>query len=262
MTRETIFQRPMFKHRMFQHPLFLHPMFDLSFKDPASRTEYWSVYLRYFLLGLASVIVYFVLGAILVTVESTGSLFAVIFVCLLVAEALLFIVFGFAVTARRCIDIGINPLFTLLVCIPYIGFAAAIVLGLLETGSVKNNKVESAKTEKASSATFTSSGFDGEKDFKNDAYKIYLTKAYQIEKNDTLGKFICTERLFSTVDEALAYADYLEKNKALKQQEIEKAKADLERAQSGQAVKDCPHCKRWNAKDAKNCQWCQQPLDA
>lgn len=252
----------MFKHRMFQHPFFHHPMFDMSFKDPASRTEYWTVYLRYCLLGLASVVVYFVLGALLSAITHSSGFVAVVFVCLFVAEALLFMVFGFAVTARRCIDIGINPLFTLLVCIPYIGFAAAIVLGLLETGSVKNNKAENQTAGKTTASTWTSSGFVGEKDFTNDAYKIYLTKAYQIEKNDTLGKFVCTERLFSTVDEALVYADYLEKNKALKQQEIEKAKADLERAQTVQAVKDCPHCKRWNTKDAKACQWCQQPLDA
>jgi uncharacterized membrane protein YhaH (DUF805 family) len=262
MTRETIFKRPMFKHRMFQHPFFHHPMFDISFKDPATRTEYWTVYLRYFLLGLASIVVYFILGALLGAITHSDGFVAVVFVCLFVAEALLFIVFGFAVTARRCIDIGINPLFTLLVCIPYIGFAAAIVLGLLETGSVKNRKADNETAGKTTASTLTSSGFVGEKDFTNDAYKIYLTKAYQIEKNDTLGKFVCTERLFSTVDEALVYADHLEKNKALKQQEIEKAKADLERAQSGQAVKDCPHCKRWNAKDAKSCQWCQQPLDA
>jgi uncharacterized membrane protein YhaH (DUF805 family) len=248
---------------MFQNPLFHHPMFDISFKDPASRTEYWTVYLRYFLLGLGSVIAYFVLGGILNFIDRSGSLFAIVSVPLLIVEVLFFIVFTFAVTARRCIDIGINPLFTLLICVPYIGLAAAIVLGLLETGSVNNNKVESEKeNSKAPLSSVPLSEFNGEKDFKNDAYKIYLTKAYQIEKNETLGKFVCTERLFSNIDEALDYADYLEKNKALKQQEIEKAKADLERAQSGQAVKDCPHCKKWNTKDAKNCQWCNQPLDA
>jgi hypothetical protein len=53
-------------------------------------------------------------------------------------------------------------------------------------------------------------GFSGDKDLANDGYKIYLVKKHKIEKNDALGKFICNERLFNSIDEALAFADSLE----------------------------------------------------
>ena len=49
-----------------------------------------------------------------------------------------------------------------------------------------------------------------DKDLTNDAYKIYLVKKYEIEKNDVLSKFICNNRLFATVDEALEFAHSLE----------------------------------------------------
>lgn len=49
-----------------------------------------------------------------------------------------------------------------------------------------------------------------DKNLSNDAYKIYLVKKYEIEKNDVLAKFICNDRLFATVDEALEFAHSLE----------------------------------------------------
>jgi hypothetical protein len=53
-------------------------------------------------------------------------------------------------------------------------------------------------------------GFSGEKVLTNDGYKIYLVKKHKIEKNDVLGKFVCSERLFDSIDEALVFADSLE----------------------------------------------------
>ena len=53
-------------------------------------------------------------------------------------------------------------------------------------------------------------GFRGDKKLANDGYKIYLVKKHKIEKNDALGKFLCGDRLFESVDEALAFADSLE----------------------------------------------------
>ena len=55
-------------------------------------------------------------------------------------------------------------------------------------------------------------GFSGEKKLSNDGYKIYLVKKYGIEKNDVLGKFVCSERLFESIDEALVFADSLEEH--------------------------------------------------
>lgn len=55
--------------------------------------------------------------------------------------------------------------------------------------------------------------FSGDLDLRSDAYIIYLTKTYKIEKNDALGKIICADRLFNNVDEALSFADTLESKK-------------------------------------------------
>lgn len=47
-------------------------------------------------------------------------------------------------------------------------------------------------------------------DLKTDAYRVFLVKKYKIEKNEALGKMVVGERVFDTIDEALAYADSLE----------------------------------------------------
>ena len=56
--------------------------------------------------------------------------------------------------------------------------------------------------------------FSGEKVLTNDGYKIYLVKKHAIEKNDVLGKFVCSEQLFESIDEALAFADSLENSES------------------------------------------------
>jgi hypothetical protein len=52
--------------------------------------------------------------------------------------------------------------------------------------------------------------FIGYADTKNDAYKIYLTKKYDIAFNSTLNKFICENKLFDNVEEALKYGKDLD----------------------------------------------------
>ena len=56
------------------------------------------------------------------------------------------------------------------------------------------------------------------RDLSSDAYKLYLAKKYSIERNDVFEKFVCNERLFSTLDEALIHADSLEEHADLKPQ--------------------------------------------
>jgi len=46
-------------------------------------------------------------------------------------------------------------------------------------------------------------------DITNDAYRIFLTKKYGIEKNLALNKIICGNSLFDNIDDALIYADSL-----------------------------------------------------
>ena len=45
-----------------------------------------------------------------------------------------------------------------------------------------------------------------ERVLSNDAYKIYLTRSYPIERNDLLGKFIYQDKLYDSADDALAAA--------------------------------------------------------
>ena len=49
-----------------------------------------------------------------------------------------------------------------------------------------------------------------ERDLNSDAYKLYLGKKYEIQRNDLFHKFECKEKLFESLDEALAFADELE----------------------------------------------------
>ena len=53
----------------------------------------------------------------------------------------------------------------------------------------------------------TLGAFQQERDLTSGAYQLYLVRKYQIEKNDTLGKYSVQDtRLFETLDEALADA--------------------------------------------------------
>ena len=54
-----------------------------------------------------------------------------------------------------------------------------------------------------------------ERDLSSDAYKIWLGKTYSIVKNDLFEKYECDEKLFDTLDEAISYADRLEREKRL-----------------------------------------------
>lgn len=44
-------------------------------------------------------------------------------------------------------------------------------------------------------------------DISNDAYKIYLVRKYKIERNEALQKVIVENRLFESIEDALAFAD-------------------------------------------------------
>lgn len=51
--------------------------------------------------------------------------------------------------------------------------------------------------------------FDQARDLSSDAYQLYLVHKYQIEKNDTLGKYsLRDERLFATIEQALSAAHH------------------------------------------------------
>jgi len=85
--------------------------------------------------------------------------------------------------------------------------------------------------------------FAGERLLSNDAYKIYLTKKYVIEKNEALGKFICADSLFSTIDEALAFANEKEldgKAKPASPAQYRQSEAELDTVTEAVVIKAVP----------------------
>ena len=82
--------------------------------------------------------------------------------------------------------------------------------------------------------------FTGDKNLENNAYKIFLTKKYLIEKNEALGQFISQDELFNTIEEALEYANNLE-SEAAKIKEIKSNEALLKVKERVGYVRDNLH---------------------
>lgn len=65
---------------------------------------------------------------------------------------------------------------------------------------------------------------------ENAQYRLWLVSKYAIERNDVLGEVICGEKSFKSVDEALQFADGIEKAKRAdakaKAEEVEAAHAE------------------------------------
>lgn len=98
---------------------------------------------------------------------------------------------------------------------------AAIILGgyliFKDNEEEENNSNKNHLPNKSSSVSTLT--FDGDKSLTNDAYKIYLVKKYGIEKNEALGKFIVSDKLFSSIEEALSYASGIDERSTASQSE-------------------------------------------
>lgn len=55
--------------------------------------------------------------------------------------------------------------------------------------------------------------FIGERIISNDKYKLFLIDKYNIKKNDVLNQYVCDEKLFTSVDEALSHGASIEELK-------------------------------------------------
>ena len=93
--------------------------------------------------------------------------------------------------------------------------------------------------------------FDGSRDLNNDAYKLFLSKKYDIQKNDVFNKFVCREQMYSTIEEALAYAHGLEQELTA----IRKSKL----LDGGQI--ECCKCGGKNTADTSDCRYCGYKLE-
>lgn len=86
----------------------------------------------------------------------------------------------------------------------------AVVVGVLLFVFGKHNTPtpESASTSSPESQASAKIAFYArERDLAEGAYKLYLVKKFNIEKNETLGQFVLDELLFDTLEEALVTAD-------------------------------------------------------
>lgn len=95
--------------------------------------------------------------------------------------------------------------------------AGAFILYKNQNNSSNLNKQEESKKEAGNAKSLpilekNTPVYSGDKSLSSDEYKIYLVKKYSVEKNEALGKVIVKDKLFNSIDEALSYADTLEKS--------------------------------------------------
>lgn len=105
----------------------------ISLEGSASRQEYWAIILiSYFVLTFfgSFTSIFLFIPSFFVLRFIVGSFMLALF------AGILYIMF--AVTHRRCKDIGINPWFALTLLIPTVNFIAIIVFGLLPKEKVND----------------------------------------------------------------------------------------------------------------------------
>jgi hypothetical protein len=129
-----------------------------------------------------------------------------------------------SVTVRRCNDIGMNPFWSLLIFVPYVGFGAMLLFGILGSDDTTpqskdtRKKLNSDADEEElktllnmkSSTTTPNKNFLGEKSLGNDSYKLFLSKKYGINKNEVFEKYVSQEKLFDSIEEALKFVNDIE----------------------------------------------------
>lgn len=105
-----------------------------KFDALATRSEYWGVILVSWGIAAAAWLSFAIIsGSLIYTLGTAGSVLSTAFLMSALAISLLLVWVGIATTVRRCKDAGINPWFTAAVFIPYVGWIAVIVIGVLET---------------------------------------------------------------------------------------------------------------------------------
>lgn len=98
----------------------------LSFEGKSTRSEYWAI-------NLCSYVVLLGAGLVSALIIMSGIFGLISGVLLILGTAIMLAWLVFAVTVRRCRDIGISPWFTLSLLIPYIAIIPFIVFGCLKS---------------------------------------------------------------------------------------------------------------------------------
>ena len=94
---------------------------NMNFNGTANRKEYWGTYILGALVFLIALIFGFTLGG-----ESGGVIVTIVF-------GLGFLVLSFAVSVRRCRDMGVSPLWVLTLLIPYASIIPFFIFGVIQS---------------------------------------------------------------------------------------------------------------------------------
>ncbi len=224
-------------------------MFNYSFSSKAKRGEYWKVLILWFItIGAAALFITYKIATSINTMSlSGGEIIARLggWIFPLVIIGICGSLAGLAVTVRRCNDIGMNPFWSLLTFVPYIGFAAILLFGTLSSNDTptkqdmpKNDPIKTTQEDELkyllnikTQETPSSEDFFGEKDLSNDSYKLFLAEKYAIKKNEVFDKFVTQEKLFNSIDDALdfSHSEEIRREKEVKEQAEKLAYEELEK---------------------------------
>lgn len=97
-----------------------------NFQGKSTRSEYWAMNLFCYVALLLSALI----SVLSIMSGIFGAIFGVVF---MLGMAVIVTWLVFAVTVRRCRDIGISPWFTVSLLIPYIAIIPFIVFGCLKS---------------------------------------------------------------------------------------------------------------------------------
>lgn len=106
-----------------------------SFSGKDNRPTYWAILIISWIAGIVGIIISASGLGISIEFESAGM--SILMGLLLIAVLIAMIWLGLATTVRRLRDAGQNPLWVLVTFLPYVGFVAYIVFGVLPTEEAK-----------------------------------------------------------------------------------------------------------------------------
>lgn len=98
------------------------------------------------------------------------------------------------------------------------------ILGTAKSCPHCSSKLSSEKIAAARGGLEPAKGWEKERILEDAAYKIYLADTYRIEKHDLFDKYVCKDKMFDQLQEALNYAHEIDlevaSNPSLSKQEI------------------------------------------
>jgi hypothetical protein len=68
--------------------------------------------------------------------------------------------------------------------------------------------------------------FQGERDLSSDAYRLWLADTYAITRNDLFDRFVMADATFGSLDDALAKADEMERDRLAAEEEAERQREE------------------------------------